>query len=157
MMAKQYQYGRRSREQLATCHDDLQKIMHLALAWSIVDFGIVQGVRTVHEQLQLFLEGKSRLDPRNPDQAKKAKHLPGPDGRSIACDIVVSVPGRPDLGYDFNHLCTIAGTVNAAAEHLLDRGEITHRVRWGGNWDGDGQVITDQKFNDLVHFELVPA
>ena len=72
MMAKQYQYGRRSREQLATCHDDLQKIMHLTLAWSIVDFGIVQGVRAVQEQLQLFLAGKSRLDPRDPEQAKKA-------------------------------------------------------------------------------------
>ena len=26
-------------------------------------------------------------------------------------------------------------------------------VRWGGDWDSDGNT-TDQLFNDLVHFEL---
>jgi hypothetical protein len=27
-------------------------------------------------------------------------------------------------------------------------------VRWGGNWDRDNEVVTDQKFDDLVHFEI---
>ena len=27
-------------------------------------------------------------------------------------------------------------------------------IRWGGDWDGDNDFF-DQKFNDLVHFELV--
>lgn len=27
------------------------------------------------------------------------------------------------------------------------------KIRWGGDWDGDGDY-TDQKFDDLVHFEL---
>lgn len=28
-------------------------------------------------------------------------------------------------------------------------------IRWGGNWDMDGEPVTDQNFQDLVHFELV--
>jgi len=28
-------------------------------------------------------------------------------------------------------------------------------LRWGGNWDMDGEPITDQDFQDLVHFEEV--
>jgi hypothetical protein len=28
-------------------------------------------------------------------------------------------------------------------------------IRWGGNWDMDGEPITDQDFQDLVHFELI--
>jgi len=27
------------------------------------------------------------------------------------------------------------------------------KIRWGGDWDSDGSVC-DNKFNDLVHFEL---
>lgn len=27
-------------------------------------------------------------------------------------------------------------------------------IRWGGDWDGDGD-FKDQKFNDLVHFEIL--
>jgi peptidoglycan L-alanyl-D-glutamate endopeptidase CwlK len=28
------------------------------------------------------------------------------------------------------------------------------KLRWGGNWDRDGEPVTDQDFQDLVHFEL---
>jgi len=45
--------------------------------------------------------------------------------------------------------------VLGVAEALLQQGVISHRVRWGGDWDGDKDT-TDQRFNDLVHFELVP-
>jgi hypothetical protein len=27
------------------------------------------------------------------------------------------------------------------------------RIRWGGDWDGDHE-LTDQTFDDLVHFEM---
>jgi peptidoglycan L-alanyl-D-glutamate endopeptidase CwlK len=28
------------------------------------------------------------------------------------------------------------------------------KLRWGGDWDGDGNRLNN-KFNDLAHFELV--
>jgi peptidoglycan LD-endopeptidase CwlK len=29
-------------------------------------------------------------------------------------------------------------------------------IRWGGDWDGDGD-LSDHKFNDLPHFELIDS
>jgi len=46
------------------------------------------------------------------------------------------------------------GYVLGVASELFKRGEITHRLRWGGDWDGDTDV-SDQQFNDLPHFELI--
>jgi peptidoglycan L-alanyl-D-glutamate endopeptidase CwlK len=34
--------------------------------------------------------------------------------------------------------------------------EDTLRLRWGGDWDGDGE-LDDQQFDDLPHFELIGA
>ncbi len=28
-------------------------------------------------------------------------------------------------------------------------------IRWGGNWDQDGEPVTDQDFQDLMHYEIV--
>ena len=150
-----YQFGKSSQERLDTCHPDLRLILSEAIKVSPVDFGISEGVRSVQKQLDYFLHGKSRLDPRNPEQAKKAKHLPGPDGLSTAADFYAYVPGRNDLAYDFNHLSLVAGVVLSTAKRLKNEGKVTHGIRWGGNWDMDGQIITDQTFNDLPHVELV--
>jgi hypothetical protein len=45
-------------------------------------------------------------------------------------------------------LYLFAGYVLATADRL------NVPLRWGGNWDGDDFDLFDQKFNDLVHFEL---
>jgi len=42
----------------------------------------------------------------------------------------------------------------ATAERLYNEGKITHKLRWGGDWDSD-KVFDDQNFDDLPHFELV--
>lgn len=149
-----FHFGDESIAKLATCHPDLQRVMLDAITRSPADFSITQGHRSFEEQLRFFLAGQSRLDPRIPEQKAKATHLYSP---SMACDVAVWVRGKPQLAYDYNHLCVVAGVVLACAHGLLARHQITHRVRWGGNWDGDGEVIVDQTFNDLPHFELVPA
>jgi peptidoglycan L-alanyl-D-glutamate endopeptidase CwlK len=45
-------------------------------------------------------------------------------------------------------MCYLAGVIQCAAA------ELGYDLRWGGNWDGDGEIIKDQKFNDLPHFEI---
>ncbi len=40
------------------------------------------------------------------------------------------------------------------AQKLKDEGKMTHAIRYGGDWDRDFD-ITDNKFQDLVHFELI--
>jgi peptidoglycan LD-endopeptidase CwlK len=48
----------------------------------------------------------------------------------------------------------LAGLVLGTSHQMLKNGEITHRVRWGGDWDSDYD-LDDNKFDDLPHFELV--
>jgi hypothetical protein len=48
-----------------------------------------------------------------------------------------------------------AGYVMGIASRLKEEGKITHGIRWGGSWDGLGELNTDGMLNDLVHFELV--
>jgi len=69
-------------------------------------------------------------------------------------------PYLPDVKIDGNnqkhlkYFYHFSGIVLGVAEMLLDSGEITHRVKWGGDWDMDDNM-DDQKFNDLYHYELV--
>lgn len=143
-----YKFGKRSEAQLATCHTDLQLIMRESLKVSPIDFGIVEGHRSVQDQQKYFKAGKSKID----GIKTKSKHNVSP---SEACDLVVVVPGKASHSYEIRHLSYLAGVIHAVAELLLVQGRIKHAIRWGGNWDEDGEIITDQTFQDLVNFELV--
>lgn len=107
---------------------------------SLIDFGIAEGYRTVERQQKLFKAGKSKINGID----RKGKHNYEP---SKAVDIYAWVNGSTN--YDTNVLCYIAGVIQTCGD-LLDI-----EIRWGGNWDSDGVIITDQSFDDLVHFELL--
>lgn len=144
-------FGKSSLEKLETCHEDLRRVMLMAIDRTNVDFGISEGYRTIERQNQLFLEGKSKIDGVN----KTGKHNYSP---SLACDIFIfheDYEIRKKLVYDKIHLSYIAGIVNSCAVELYNAGEITHLIRWGGNWNGDGLIGVDQAFDDYPHFELI--
>jgi peptidoglycan L-alanyl-D-glutamate endopeptidase CwlK len=141
-----YEFGDRSKKRLETCHEDLQKIMSLAITRSRIDFGISEGHRSPERQLELYETGKSTV--------KKGKHNENP---SHAVDIYAyhSDPEvRKEKQYDIASLSYIAGVVVSCAIELWERGETSHVIRWGGNWDVDGTIITDHSFVDAPHFEI---
>ena len=141
-----YSFSKTSASRLATCHEDLQKIANLAIKVSAVDFGIAEGHRSIERQKMLYAAGKSKID----GTTKKGKHNYDP---SLAFDVYAYVKGK--ASYSERDLCYIGGVMKACAEILHDQGMIYHKLRWGGNWDGDGQIVTDQGFIDLPHFELI--
>jgi len=146
-----YSFGSNSLKNLSTCHPDLQKVLSLALSRSVVDFGISEGHRSLERQLELFKDGKSTID----GISKKGKHNYKP---SMAADLYVYHPDeetRKKIAYDKSHLAYLMGIVWCCGQELLEKGEITHKLRWGGNWDSDGVIIIDQKFQDLPHIELI--
>lgn len=146
-----FEFGKRSNEKLDTCHKDLQKITRLAIKRSHVDFGISEGNRSIERQYQLFLEGKSKIDGIN----TKGKHNYKP---SLAEDIYIYHPNletRRKLAYDKVHLAYVGGVITACAYELYEKGETTHLIRWGANWDSDGVIDYDQSFDDYPHFELI--
>jgi len=143
-----YKFGNRSNRNLATCHVDLQLIAEESLKISQVDFGVSEGHRSVEKQLEYFNTGKSKIDGVN----KKGKHNYQP---SLAMDIYAYVSGKPKLSFNPTYLAYLGGVITATAQRLLNEGRISHKVRWGYNWDSDGEIGTDQRFNDLPHFELI--
>ena len=140
-----YQFSKTSEQRLKTCHQDLQNVMNLALKRSNVDFGITSGYRSIEEQQKLYNQGRTtkgnivtNVDGIN----KKSKHNYNP---SKAVDIYAWI-GK--ASWDQKHLCYLAGIIMTCAK------ELNVNLRWGGNWDGDGIIISDQNFQDLPHFEL---
>lgn len=132
------EFGEASKAKLSTCRKELQDVASLALRYGLIDFSVVEGHRTKGIQDQYFAAGKSRV------KFPNGKHNQIP---SDAMDLAPYVNGK--LSWDKTHCLFLAGVVMAAAASL------GYKLRWGGNWDMDGEPVTDQDFQDLVHFEWI--
>jgi len=139
---RQYDFGKSSRGNLDTCKDRLQLVIEKSLALGLIDFSVVGGVRSKAEQTRYFVLKRSRVEWPN------GKHNVLNEGdKCEAADVVPFVNGKSS--YDVRHCCYLAGIIIAVGA------SIGVKIRWGGNWDMDGEPITDQDFQDLVHFEMV--
>lgn len=143
-----HKFGTTSRLRLESCHHDLQLIFNTTIKISSVDFSIADGHRSVERQNEYFKDGKSKID----GITRKGKHNYMP---SLAADFYPYVNGKAN--YDVEHVTYIAGMLHAVSEMLFIEGKITHKLRWGGNWDMDGVILLDQSFDDRPHVELVNA
>lgn len=150
-------FGTKSKEQIATLHKDLQLIHFTAIQMIRTDYGVHQGARTFEQQLEYFLDGKSKLDPRKPGVLKSAKHVvaPGMRDKAEASDFHISEKHNNEtLTWNKDHLIHVAGYLMGVADVLFQMGKISHRLRWGGDWNMNGTIIIDQTFDDLPHVEL---
>lgn len=158
------EFSAESKTILGTCHDDLVAIMQEAIRISPIDFGIVYGHRSPDLQLELFKHGREFrngkwiiTDPKkvvtNSDGTTNLSNHNYTPSRAV--DIRIFIDGRPDLAYDPEHLSHVAGIVLTVGAYLYDRKLISHRIRWGGNWDGDGIILQDQTLWDRPHFEII--
>lgn len=118
----------------------LVSILYEALKSSPVDFGIAWkgGLRDAEEQYDLYLDGKSYKDGYN----KKSKHQTGK-----AIDVLPYVKGEPTT--DSMYYYILIGVIMTTARRM----EV--KLRSGADWDMDSEFTTDQKLNDLPHFELM--
>ena len=132
-------FGTTSLSRLTTCHPDLQIIF--AEVVKIVDCSVICGHRSEADQAEAFANEKSKV------QYPNSKHNAYP---SMAADVA---PYPIDWD-DIRRFDRFAGIVHGVAEMLYKAGEIEHLIRDGGDWDRDTQV-KDNKFNDLLHFELI--
>ena len=131
---------------MATCHKDLRLIAETHLHGSDQDFAFVEGTRSLARQQKVFNEGKSKVD----GFIIRGKHNYLP---SLAFDIVPVVRGK--WLWEEGSQAYLAGGIMRVAFDLLADGKISHELRWGGNWNRDGEVIKGQNFIDLPHFELI--
>lgn len=103
----------------------------------VADISLIEGFRDKRRQQFLFLSNKSHVQ--WPDG--KHNHIP-----SLAVDLR-PYPWPEDERKQWGALGYIAGRAIGIGH------EEGVTIRWGGDWDGDGDV-TDQKFDDLFHLEI---
>lgn len=121
-----------SEARLVKAHPDLAQLFRVvATVW---DVNILESVRSPERQRELFAAGKSKT--------LQSKHLLQSDGFAWAVDAAPDPVDWRDTGRFYY----FGGYVRRVAE------ETGFKIRYGGDWDGD-YVITDQDFNDLVHWE----
>ena len=126
-------FGERSLVQLNTCHPSLIELFTEVIKYW--DCTIIEGKRTLEQQQLNLSTGASRK--------LNSKHIPV-NGFSMAVD----VSPYPIKWTDYNRFYAFAGFVIGTAVQL------GIKVRWGGDWNSN-RDFSDQKFNDLVHFELL--
>lgn len=127
-----YKYSPRSKTRLAELDPRLQLIMRELIKH--MDVTITTGHRTKAQQEEKYAQGFSRVQ--WPDSAHN----------KYPAEAVDVEPWPLDYE-DVRRYYLMAGMVKAiASQHGV-------RLRWGGDWDGDN-VLTDQRFDDLAHFEL---
>ena len=108
-----YKLSTRSQEKLVGINSELKKVVCLAITYTKIDFGVIEGVRTVAQQKALVESGAS--------QTMDSKHLKG-----RAVDLMAYVNGRGC--WELNVYDDIADAMKRAAI------ESNVAVRWGAAW-----------------------
>jgi len=128
----------RDLQRLNTCHPHLMAVV--LEASKTVPFVVVEGMRTLDRQKQLFAAGKSRT--------LRSRHLAKPATGvaalvSHAVDLAplvdLDADGDLDLSWHPTHFRPIAEAMKAASIRL------GYLIDWGGDWIS---------FTDMPHFEL---
>ena len=125
-------YSKRSKERLATCDEKLQGVFNEVIKH--VDCSILEGHRSKERQNKLYDEGRTKV--RYPD----GRHNFNPSR-------AVDVTPYPVDWEDRERQTLFAGFVLGTARGM------GIRLRWGGDWDQDFQVM-DNRFDDFPHFEI---
>lgn len=116
--------GARSLSRLEGVHPDLVRVVKRAAATSDLDFTVLEGLRTLDRQRQLFAQKATKT--------MNSRHLTG-----HAVDLAPMLGGKVSWDWPLYH--RLAKTVKAAA--AAEKVPIT----WGGDW---------RTFKDGPHWEL---
>ena len=119
-----FKFSRRSLTNLEGVHPDLVRVMERAIATSLIDFVVIEGLRTKERQMELVAAGAS--------QTMKSRHLTG-----HAVDVVPLVEG--EVRWDWPIFSKLIPFIKKAAE------ECGVPIECGFDW---------KKFRDGPHVQL---
>lgn len=135
--------GTRSLSRLEGVHPDLVRVVKRAAAMSDLDFTVLEGLRTVERQKQLFVQKATKT--------MNSRHLTG-----HAVDLGALIGG--DVRWDWSLYLKLGEIMRGAS--LAEKVPI----RWGGTWKLlsaiEGPItakILSRSFPDGPHFELPKA
>jgi len=105
-----YQLGTRSRQRLSGVHPDLVSVVKRAIQITEQDFAVLEGIRNINRQRDLFKAGKSTT--------MNSRHLTGH---------AVDLAPWP-ISWEWEGFYPIADAMKQAAE------ELDIDLEWGGDW-----------------------
>lgn len=126
-------FSKRSKDALSTVHPDLKELFMEVIQF--YDCIVLEGHRDKIAQDAAVAAGNSKTP------WPKSKHNSLPSRAVDAAPFPLNWKDRERFIY-------FAGYVKATAD------QMGIRLRWGGDWDNDNDMA-DNKFDDLVHFELL--
>lgn len=142
-----FKLSKRSLNNLKGVHPDLVRVVKRAIEITEEDFMVIEGLRSKQRQRELYNKGASKT--------LNSRHITG-----HAVDLAVWKnggitwdTGRPDSFYEVSHDDDYTLYQEVGTSMLMAARELNIPLRWGADWDGDGQH-TDHRFLDWVHFEL---
>lgn len=139
-------FGDRSRKNLEGVHPKLTDVAERAIELSGQDFFVNEGVRTMERQKQLYAQGRTKPGPKV-TWTLNSNHFKSPrTGFGHAID-VYPFPYAPDAKDIAKKQRAIAAAFFKAA------GELNIPIRWGADWDMDGNY-GERGEGDSPHFEL---
>ena len=119
-----FKLSKRSLDRLQGVHPDLVKVVQEAIKITEVDFGVVEGLRTIEKQREYVQKGASKT--------MNSRHLTG-----HAVDLAAYIGGEVRWDWPLYH--KIADAMKKASMSL------NIPIVWGGDWE---------TFKDGPHFEL---
>ena len=125
-------YSTRSKQRLSTCDERLQKVFNEVIKH--VDCSILEGHRSKERQNKLYDEKRTKVKYPN------GRHNSSPSK-------AVDVTPYPVDWEDRERQTLFAGFVLGIARGM------GYKLRWGGDWDQDFQVMNN-RFDDFPHFEI---
>lgn len=134
------QLDERSEKRLEGVNPTLVSIIRRAAKRLPFPLFVVEGLRTRERQAELYAQGRTKPG-RKVTWTLHSKHLEGK-----AVDLAPLINGAIDWA-DLSKFDAIAKAMQDAAK------EVGVAVRWGGDWDMDGQP-RERGESDSPHFEL---
>jgi peptidoglycan L-alanyl-D-glutamate endopeptidase CwlK len=155
---RKFVLGKRSLNALSGVHPDLIRVVKRAIEATTQDFMVLEGVRTVQRQRELYGQGRSAAELRavgvEPALAKptmqkvtwtlKSNHIARADGYGYAVDLV-------PYPVDWNDLAKFDAIADAIMQAAAELGVS---IRHGGDWNRNGKR-RERGETDSPHFELV--
>lgn len=139
----EFSLSTRSLDRLRGVNPKLQAVVRRAITLTKVDFGVIEGVRTLERQQELFDSKAS--------QTMKSKHLADEDGYGSAVDLMAYINNRGC--WELTVYDDIADAMKEAAQ------DADVNIRWGCAWhikniaDFDGTM--EEAMNAYIDFKRI--
>ena len=132
-----FKLGKTSLARLQGVDETLVNVVKRAIEISEVDFTVLEGVRTLDRQRELYAQGRTAPG-KIVTWTMKSRHIEGK-----AVDLV-------PYPLDWNDLEKFSKIKDAMFQAAR---ELDVNLRWGADWDGDGKYREKGEY-DSPHFEL---